>query len=258
MKIPFTIDQFMHLFETYNLSVWPVQWIAYLLGGTALLLILTGLKDSPSQATGNLPGKAFGLFLIRSLTPQQAAGLASAFPFKRSHQLVAAILSFMWIWNGAVYHIGFFSGINKAAYLFGVLFVIQGMLLLWQGVYKSNLHFVPRKNLQTAIGAVFILYAMGIYPLLNHLLGHAWPQQPMFGIAPCPTTIFTFGLLLLSDARFPKFLLIVPFLWSLVGMSAAVSLNISADYGLFATGIIAAGTMILQGRKIKAMAPAAK
>ena len=37
------------------------------------------MKSTLQQAAGNLPGKVFCLFYIRSLTPQQAAGLALAY-----------------------------------------------------------------------------------------------------------------------------------------------------------------------------------
>lgn len=42
-----------------------------------------------------------------------------------------------------------------------------------------------------------VAYAMVIHPVIGILVGHTWPAMPMLGIAPCPTTIFTIGLLLL-------------------------------------------------------------
>ena len=42
----------------------------------------------------------------------------------------------------------------------------------------------------------------------------------MFGVTPCPVTIFTFGLFLLTVRRFSYWLLIIPFVWSLIGGSA--------------------------------------
>jgi hypothetical protein len=217
MKIPFTIDQFLKLFESYNLAVFPVQWLAYLLGAAVVLGILTKWTRCP--------------------------------------QLTALILASMWIWNGAVYHIAFFSRINPLAYLFGSLFILQGLFFLWNGVYRNDLRFDPKWNLQTITGGLFVLYALGIYPLLTQLFGHGWPQSPMFGVAPCPTTIFTFGLLLMSAARISVYLLVVPLMWSLVGMSAAINLKIVADYGLIAAGLIGTGAILCRntaGRYVRA------
>jgi hypothetical protein len=77
----------------------------------------------------------------------------------------------------------------------------------------------------------------------------------MFGVAPCPTTIFTFGLLLMSAARISVYLLVVPLMWSFVGMSAAINLKIVADYGLIAAGLIGTGAILCRntaGRYVRA------
>jgi Family of unknown function (DUF6064) len=57
---------------------------------------------------------------------------------------------------------------------------------------------------------------------------------PTFGL-PCPTTIFTAGLLLLA-APHSRTLAIVPIVWSVVGGSAAFLLGVSADYALPVAG----------------------
>src|SRR5690242_18042344 len=90
----------------------------------------------------------------------------------------------------------------------------------WCGVLHEQLRFTPGRNVTTAIGGLFILYAMVLYPLLGLAVGHIYPQAPMFGVAPCPMTIFTFGMLLWTDVRLPKWVLAVLLLWSLLGFSA--------------------------------------
>ena len=98
MNIPFTVKQFLGVFESYNVSVWPMQVIAYLLGVTVIVLIFKR--------------------------------------WRHSSQIAATILSLMWIWNGAVYHIGFFARINKPAYLFGML---KHLKTLKPESYENNL-----------------------------------------------------------------------------------------------------------------------
>jgi hypothetical protein len=63
-------------------------------------------------------------------------------------------------------------------------------------------------------------------------------MTPLFGVAPCPTTIFTLGMLLLSNASWRLF--VIPLFWSAVGGSAALLLAVPQDYGLILAGAIAA------------------
>src|SRR3546814_12255115 len=72
---------------------------------------------------------------------------------------------------------------------------------------------------------------MAVYPLIGWLAGRGWPQAAMFGITPCPTTIFTLGMLLTTH-RVPRHLLAIPVLWSIVGGTAAWLLNVPEDLAL--------------------------
>ena len=63
-------------------------------------------------------------------------------------------------------------------------------------------------------------------------------QGPMFGVAPCPTTIFTIGMLLLASGSWVAELSIIPFAWSLVGLAAALQLGIPEDFGLPVAGLV--------------------
>lgn len=200
MSIPFTVNDFLRVFEVYNLSVFPMQIIAYILG---VLMVIVTFTDT-----------------------------------RGSSKLVSGGLAFFWLWNGVMYHILNFSSINKLAYLFGALFVIQGLLLFVLGVVKNEISFRFRPTFAGIIGSLFIVYAMLIYPILGYLFGHAYPQSPVFGVAPCPTTIFTFGLFLWS-VRLPKKVLWIPLVWSLVGFMAALSLGIKEDIGLLISGMVA-------------------
>jgi hypothetical protein len=217
--MPFTVEQFLGIFHSYNLSVFPMQIIAYALGLVALFLVFKN----------------------------------------RSGQLISAILSFMWLWNGIVYHGFFFSSINKAAFGFAAIFVLQGLLFAWSGVFRKKLTFdYPKSGSFMAMAVLAILYSMVIYPALGMLLGHVYPKAPMFGIAPCPTTIFTFGLLLLAGPRTPRYLVIFPLVWSVIGFGAAMNFGIKEDIGLLITGIGATALILYRAKKTKkaaSMAP---
>jgi hypothetical protein len=208
--LPFTTEQFLQVFERYNQAIWPVHVLAYILGIAIVLL--------------------------------------AAKPSRYSNQIISLVLAIFWAWMGVVYHILYFSTINGAALGFGALFVVQACLWLFYGIVRPKLQFQFEANAYSITGLVLIVYAMMVYPLIGMLLGHAYPRSPSFGVAPCPTTIFTFGLLLMTSARVPKAALVIPLLWSLLGFSAAISLGIREDIGLLVAGLLCVGLLLWRDR----------
>jgi hypothetical protein len=198
MKLPFTTEQFLKVFADYNQAIWPIQIFFYLL---AFLSVLALLSKS-----------------------------------RFSDKFIFTLLAFFWIWMGIVYHILYFSAINKIAYAFGVIFVIQGLVYLYIG-FSKNFPLQYRRDIYGITGAAFILFSLVVYPVLGFVNGHLYPASPTFGL-PCPTTIFTFGLLLGSVNKLPLITFAIPFLWSLIGFSAALSLGIIEDAGLFVAGLV--------------------
>jgi hypothetical protein len=84
-----------------------------------------------------------------------------------------------------------------------------------------------------------------VYPLLSVALGHGFPTVPTFGL-PCPTTIFTLGLLWWLRGGHVRILLVIPLLWSAVGGSAAFALGVPQDLGLLVAGVVS--TILLKRR----------
>jgi hypothetical protein len=200
MKIPFSQDQFFSVFEAYNVSLWPIQILFTGLGIVCIIVVVkNGLKNS---------------------------------------RILFSILSFFWLWMGAVYHILYFSSINRAAYLFGSVFIVQGLVFLYFGAIKQKIQFNFNLDLSGITGLVLIVHALVAYPMISYFVGHVYPRSPTFGV-PCPTTIFTFGLLLFSTTRVPWFMILVPLLWSLIGFSAALNLSVTEDFGLAVAGVLA-------------------
>ena len=211
MNIPFTVGQFLAVFQSYNQTIWPMQVTAYIMGIAAIYL---AVRKS-----------------------------------RHSDKIICGILALMWIWTGAAYHMAFFSSINKAAYAFGVLFITQGVLFIIYGVIKPGISFKAAPAGIQAAGRVLIVYSMLVYPLIGQFLGHGYPQSPVFGVTPCPVTIFTFGLLLWTE-KMPKQILLVPLIWSLIGSFAALSLGIREDAGLLAAGIAGTLLILIKDRKL--------
>jgi len=207
MNLPFTPDQFLDVFKSYNLTIWPTQILLVVL---ALLMIFVLFK------------KNF-----------------------YSDRLISIGLAVLWLWMGIVYHIIFFTRINPAAYLFGTLYVIQAGLFVYYGIITKELIYKYRNNAIGIISILLFLYSLIFYPLLSYQFGHLYPSTPTFGL-PCPTTIFTFGMITLMEDR-KKIIFIIPIVWSLVGFTAALKLGIYQDIGLLIAGVIS--SMILFSRK---------
>ena len=92
-------------------------------------------------------------------------------------------------------------------------------------------------------------YTAIAYPLIGVATGHRYPEMPMFGVTPCPVTIFTFGMLLLTLRPVPSWLFVIPFVWSLIGGSAAILLNVPQDWLLLVSGFIASPLMFFRDRQ---------
>jgi hypothetical protein len=127
----------------------------------------------------------------------------------------------------------FFSPINSAAYGFGLLFICAGILFLVEGVVRRRVEFEWAGGVRGWFAATLIVYGLIVYPSVSLLWLHAYPAMPLFGVAPCPTTIFTLGVLLLSRYRRPLALSGIPLVWSVIGGSAAILLHVPQDWGLF-------------------------
>jgi hypothetical protein len=208
--LPFTLDQFISILVAYNQAIWPAQIVAYVIG-----LAMLGLFFRP------------GLM---------------------ANRLIAGGLVLMWAWTGIAYHWLQFTTINSAAYGFAALFVVQAAVLFYCGVMRDRLRFGIENGPAAILGAVYVVYAIALYPLIGMWTGHIYPDSPVFGVTPCPVTIFTFGLLLMTTARVPWPVLVIPLLWSLVGGSAAFLLGIQQDWLLLVSGIIAIPVIVMHGR----------
>lgn len=208
--MPFTVGQFYGIFRLYNNAVWPAQVLLLLLA--LLSMIFIALRRSWS-------GPA-----------------------------VSAILAILWLWVGALYHLAFFARINPAAVGFGGLSIAGGLLFVWQGMLLGRLQFAFSSKRRSLAGVALIVFALAIYPGWALWAGHAYPELATFGL-PCPTTIFTIGVLALaSGAGLRKaalrIVLTVPILWSFVGSQAAFLFDVKPDLGLLVAGLLAIGFFV--------------
>jgi hypothetical protein len=195
---PFTVAQFFAVFADYNTAIWPLQIVAYGLGGLAVI----------------------ALWLRRPL----------------ANQVILSVLAIMWALNGIGYHFLFFAEINPIAKAFALFFLLQSILFAASVMVPNDLRFEIRLNFRSVAGLFFIVYALLIYETLGYWAGHRLMAGPLFGVAPCPTTIFTIGTLLLARGKWVVWLSIIPILWSLIGVAAAFQFGVPEDLALPVAG----------------------
>jgi hypothetical protein len=204
--LPFSTDAFFAVFEQYNLAIWPAQVLAYILGLAVVILVLK--------------------------------------PVRLGDRAIAAILAVAWIGMGAGYHMTYFAAINPVALVFGAAFVVQGALFVWAGMVHDRLRFRFTQDITGWTGLGLMAFAMAVYPLLGLAVGHAWPAAPVFGVAPCPTTIFTIGALVLGRAGLV--LMAIPLVWAVIGTTGAFLLQVPQDVSLVIAGALGLALTILR------------
>lgn len=206
INLPFTPEQFFAVFARYNEGVWPMPVALNVVALVGVALVFA-------------PG-AWASFLI------------------------SLILALLWAWMAIAYHIAFFSSINPAAWLFGMGFLLGSLAFAWHGIAKPDLNFRFVRGIRGISGAALIVFALVLYPVIGYFLGHRYPAAPTFGL-PCPTTIFTLGLLLFAASPIPKPVLVVPLLWSAVGALAAFQLGVYEDLALVVAGVVTVVVMLV-------------
>ena len=208
--MPFSTDQFFEVFAAYNESVWPLQIVWHVLAIASVILLLRSGKTAS--------------------------------------RMTNLMLALLWLWMGSVYHLTFFRRINPVAILFGVAFVMQGLLVAWIGVIRHGIQFDRNPGRSNVPGAVLVVSALALYPLAGYLVGQRYPAFPTFGL-PCPTTIFSIGLFTFAIGLLPKSVLVVPVLWTFIGSYPAFRLGVLEDLMLLPAGAVGVWMILRKRRK---------
>ena len=201
--------QFLRMIAGYNTTIWPLQLVAYALGVAVVILALWRPR--------------------------------------RSDPLISIILAVFCLWVGVVFNATYFARGSRMAVALAVLFVIEAVILVWSGAVSRRLLFRVRADAYGVVGGVLVFYAMVGYLGLEYLLGRGYPRSLPFGLVPCPTVIFTLGVLLWSRPRLPKSVLVIPAVYALTGV-APVSKGIVEDVGLVVAGVVVTIMIVLRDR----------
>jgi hypothetical protein len=204
VQLPFTADQFFGIFADYNQTFWPVAVVLWLM--TVLAVALVWWQPA------------------------------------RWSPMLSLFLGALWLWNAAAYHALLFTRINRAAWIFSLLFAFQAALFMRAGLQKRLLYVST--GARQGLGMGLAAYSL-LYPFLTMGLGHDYPATPTFGL-PCPTAILTMGLLLTVSGKIPFGLAVVPIVWGFIGGSAATLLDVPTDYVLLAAGMLLLIVLVAQ------------
>jgi hypothetical protein len=205
-------DALLALFADYNPAIWPMQVVAYVAAIGALALI----ARRPSRTTD---------------------------------RVVVGLLAGSWLFIGVVFQGIYVREIDATlSVIYATVFIAQAGLFVAHGVVGDRIAFRFERTPAVVLGCLAITYALVVYPLLGIALGHPYPEAPLFGAAPCPTTIFTFGLFLLARPPFPKSLLAVPLFWAVVATPAAVGRGVFEDVALLGFGVLATALIAWRDR----------
>jgi len=214
MSLPFTPEQFFAVFSRYNHGVWPMQVVLVAIAILILALLFSEREGASRQ--------------------------------------IAKLLAALWAWMAVVYHFQYFAAINPAAWIFGCAFLLGGFAFVWFGVVKEKLVFRPVAGARGVSGVTMVVLALALYPAIGYALGHRYPAAATFGL-PCPTTIFTLGVLLFAVRPVPRWALVVPLLWAVVGSVAAFLFGVYEDLALLVSGVVVFLFLVADNARAKAV-----
>ncbi len=204
--ILFSSHTYYRLIELYNLAIWPFHLLAILFA--AALLYLT-VKRPPHHG-----------------------------------KITAIILATSWLWVAWAFHWQRFAVIHWVASYYAIVFVAQAILLVWLGLLKDQLRLQPVTTASQKLALSIVLYALLMHPFIMLPFGHHWKQAELFTVTPDTTVLATIGLILLSNQKSNKWLLVIPLAWCAVSGTTLYILQSFSAAGLILT-LLAALTVLL-------------
>ena len=193
---------------------------------------------------GQLPALALGLLLWVALWQRRPWAPRAA----------CVLLGAAWLWVAWAFHWQRFAGVNWAATWFAAAFAGQGLLLWLAALVPGGRIEAPARAHRLGLALLLAL----LLPALGLLLGRPWQQAEVFGLAPDPTVLATFAVLLLlphggARARSLRgastvwWLWPLPLLWAgITGMTLA-AMHAAAAPLLPAAALVALALRLRQG-----------
>lgn len=205
---PFDAEVLASFYGRYNAAVWPAQVAALVLALAALWLSLS--------------------------------------PWRFGARAIGLILAAGWLWCGLVFFPRHLAQYDFMAPVYGGAFVIQAAVLLWVLVWRQR----PPAGQPDGFGAAGLVLAflavIGL-PLVSGLGEAGFAAARIVGLAPGPTVLFTFAVLLLAEGRPPWAALAIPLLWCVVAAVMGWVLAVPESLAVALLGALALGLLLWKG-----------
>ena len=149
------------------------------------------------------------------------------------NKLIKVYLSFTFVWFALMFP---FEGVIKIG--FGLVNIVIA-ILFFIDIFTAKIEFkFPEASGKRYFMLFLIFSAFALYPLIEYISGHLYPKMILFGVAPCPTIIFTLALLTGAVPKIGKLIFILLILSAIYsGLTAPIMLKVWADLLLLGSGI---------------------
>ncbi|MEZ5534448.1 MAG: DUF6064 family protein [Thiolinea sp.] len=195
---PYDRASWFNLIEGYHQAIWPLQLL--------VLLLMLGLSV---------------------IMPQRVAHAATGHAATR---LTLAFLGLGWLWCGGVFQLQYYAGLNWAAPFFGIIFILQGGLLLILAILRRTAAWVSLQSWRGRLGLIMLLVGLFVYPLIGLAEGRTLQQLEIFPLLPAPLTLVTLALLLMLNTLWRYALVVIPVFWALISAAFAWTLGLTEVY----------------------------
>ena len=156
------------------------------------------------------------------------------------NKLIKIYLSFTFVWFVLMFP---FEGVFKI--IFGLVHIVIA-ILFFIDIFTAKIEFkFPETSGKRYFMLFLIFSAFALYPLIEYMSGHLYPKILLFGVAPCPTIIFSLALLIGAVPKVGKLIFIL-LIFSAIssGLSVPIMLGVWADLLLLVSGIYGLITLV--------------
>jgi hypothetical protein len=166
-------------------------------------------------------------------------------PIARRCRFLFAGIGAVWALVAVVFLWQHYAAINWAATYFVWGFLLESVLLLWNGVVRGDRVVTPAQGPARYAGIGLLVLSIAVYPVLAGLGGRPWRQAEIFGLAPDPTVIGTLGLLLWVPPYRRWQLLPIPLVWCVISGATMLALRSPEVWVLALAGLTTLGALAL-------------
>lgn len=205
--IPFSLEAYYRLVESYAAAVWPVQAITLLAAAVILALML---------GAGTYRG-----------------------------QITLALLSLMWAWIAAVFFLSHYAVLFWAASGFAILFGIQAALLVALTAAKPAFAGNLFNSRRLQLGGLLFAFALIGYPTIATVATPAGFGSELIGMTPEATATATLALLAGMHGRLRWVAMIIPLIWCIIASVIFWTLGSAIALLPIICGVIAIGVGLL-------------